>query len=142
MLVLAWIWGALHPAADAASGALSGVGDTAGASSGTPTAGGTIAQVSQVPVNNAATFRIPSSGDLGVLVHLSSGQFVAYDAICTHAGCTVEYNPSTKMLLCPCYGAAFDPAQQAAVVQGPTYQPLASVPIHVDDATGVITLSS
>ena len=30
-------------------------------------------------------------GDPAVLIGLPDGTFAAYDAICTHAGCTVEY---------------------------------------------------
>ena len=113
----------------------------------TPTVGGasnspTIAVASQVPVNSATSFTIPTNGDPGVLVHLPSGNFVAFDATCTHAGCPVEYDPSSKLLLCPCHGAAFDPARNAAVVQGPTDIPLTGVPIHVTSATGDITLSN
>ena len=119
------------------SGGNTGAGTTPGAAGGS----GTIAEVSQVPTNSAASFTVPSSGDPGVLVHLSGGNFVAYDAVCTHAGCTVQYDPSSKLLLCPCHGAAFDPAQNAAVVQGPAPTPLASVPVTVNQATGAITIS-
>jgi thiosulfate dehydrogenase [quinone] large subunit len=109
---------------------------------GTPQTPGVIAQVSQVPANSAAEFTLPSNGDPGVLVHLDNGKFVAYDAACTHAGCPVSYDPGSKLLLCPCHGAAFDPAKDAAVVQGPAQTPLTSVPIQVDKATGTISLSS
>lgn len=100
-----------------------------------------IATVSAVPVNSSANFTIPSSGDPGILVHLNNGQFVAFDALCTHAGCQVDYDPSSQMLLCPCHGAAFDPSKGAAVVNPPAPTPLASVSIHVDSATGAITLA-
>ncbi len=105
------------------------------------TGGTVIAHVSDVSVNSAVSFTIASNGDPGVLVHLSNNQFVAYDATCTHAGCPVDYDPSSKLLLCPCHGAAFDPAQGASVVQGPADTPLANVAIHVDSATGTITLA-
>jgi thiosulfate dehydrogenase [quinone] large subunit len=107
----------------------------------TPQAGSPIATASAVPPNSATSFTIPSNGDPGVLVHLDSGQFVAYDALCTHAGCQVDYDPSSKLLLCPCHGAAFDPAKGAAVVSLPAQTPLAPVSIHVDSATGAITLA-
>lgn len=108
----------------------------------TTTAGGSteIAQVGAVQPNNAVTFTIPSNGDPGVLVRLNNGKFVAFDATCTHAGCPVQYDPSSQHLLCPCHGAEFDPANAAAVVQGPTNIPLTSVPINVDNQTGAITL--
>ena len=105
------------------------------------TSAGAIAQVKAVPGNSSTTFTIPSSGDPGILVHLSNGQFVAYDATCTHAGCQVDYDPSQQLLVCPCHGAAFDPTKAAAVVQGPASTPLAPVSIHVDSATGAITLA-
>src|SRR6266849_1407848 len=101
----------------------------------------TIARVSAVPTNSAVNFTIPSNGDPGVLVHLNNGKFVAFDAICTHAGCPVQYDPSSKYLLCPCHGAVFDPANAAAVVEGPTNTPLSSVPINLDNATGTISTS-
>lgn len=126
----------------AAPTATAGAGDTATATTSTSAGGTQIATTSQVPANSSASFTLASNGDPGVLVHLSGGNFVAYDATCTHAGCPVQYDPSSKLLLCPCHGAAFDPAQGAAVVQGPADTPLASVPIHVDSATGAITTNS
>lgn len=115
---------------------------TAGGTAAPPSSGNVIAQVSAVPGNSAVNFTIPSSGDAGVLVHLDNGQFVAYDALCTHAGCQVDYDPSSKLLICPCHGAAFDPAKAAQVVNPPANTPLGSVSIHVDSATGAITLAS
>jgi len=109
--------------------------------SGTSGSSTTISQVSAVPTNSAVNFTIPSNGDPGVLIHLNNGKFVAFDATCTHAGCPVQYDPSSKYLLCPCHGAAFDPANAAAVVQGPANTPLTGVPISIDNATGTITTS-
>lgn len=102
---------------------------------------GTIAQVKAVPSNSATNFTIPSSGDPGILIHLDGGHFVAYDALCTHAGCQVDYDPSQQLIVCPCHGAAYDPAKAAAVVQGPAPTPLAPVSIRVDSATGAIILA-
>ena len=76
-----------------------------------------------------------------MIIRLHDGRYVAYDTVCTHAGCTVGYDRGSGYLICPCHGAAFDPANGAAVIAGPTDQPLASLPIHVDTATGRITLT-
>ena len=116
---------------------------TPGVGSGTTTGSGSsnaIAQVSAVPKNSAVTFTIPSNGDPGVLVHLNNDKFVCFDATCTHAGCPVQFDQTSSYLICPCHGAEFDPANNAAVVQGPTNTPLTSVPINVNNSTGAITL--
>jgi thiosulfate dehydrogenase [quinone] large subunit len=99
-----------------------------------------ITRVSDVPANSAASFTVPSSGDPGVVIHLSSGRFVAYDATCTHAGCPVQYDSGSQELYCPCHGAVFDPANQAAVLQGPAPTPLTAVTIAVQP-NGDIVLS-
>jgi thiosulfate dehydrogenase [quinone] large subunit len=67
------------------------------------------------------------------------GSVVAYDAVCTHAGCTVEYDPGSAMIFCPCHGAPFDPAHQARVTAGPTFTPLPAIAIHVDPKSGDVT---
>ena len=101
-----------------------------------------VARVSQLGSGRAVTFIDPLTGDPGVLLKLTDGSIVAFDAVCTHAGCTVEYDPSYRLLVCPCHGAAFDPTHDAQVVAGPTNQPLAAIPIHVDPTSGRITLSA
>lgn len=106
---------------------------------GTPTTGA-IAQVSKVQANSSVNFTIPSTNDPGILVRLNNGQFVAYDALCTHAGCAVDYDPDSHLLICPCHGGAFDPAKGGAAVQSPANVALASVAISVDNATGAIVL--
>jgi thiosulfate dehydrogenase [quinone] large subunit len=119
------------------SGTTSSSGST---TSSTPSASGVIAQESAVAPNSAVTFTIPSNGDPGVLIHLKNGKFVCYDATCTHAGCPVQFDPGSSLLICPCHGAEFDPANNASVVQGPAQTPLTSVPININNSTGAITL--
>ncbi len=143
--VIAWLGSTLHVlgGAGTASGVINtGTGSTSSTTgTGTATTSGptVIAKASSVPTNSAATFTLASNGDPGVLVHLNNGQFVAFDATCTHAGCPVSYDPTSQLLQCPCHGAAFDPSKNAAVVQGPAPTPLTSVPIQVNSSTGEIT---
>jgi thiosulfate dehydrogenase (quinone) large subunit len=82
-------------------------------------------------------FQDPKSGDPAVAVSLSAGNVVAFDAVCTHAGCQVSYDTSQRLLVCPCHGALFDPAHGAAVVSGPAPTPLPSIPIQVGSDGGV-----
>jgi thiosulfate dehydrogenase (quinone) large subunit len=107
-----------------------------------PPSGPLVARVSQLGSGRAVTFDDPITGDPGVIIKLRNGTFVAYDTVCTHAGCTVEYDRSSGYLICPCHGAAFDPANKAEAIAGPTNQPLASIPIHIDTASGRITLTA
>ncbi len=94
-----------------------------------PAAAGTrIGLASQVPVGGAATFTDPATGDPGLVLQLTKDQFVAYDAVCPHAGCTVGYSPGAKLIVCPCHGSEFDPAT-GAVVNPPAQRGL--TPIHV-----------
>ncbi len=92
------------------TGPTSGAGTTttsapAGATTTAPSAAGTrIGLASQVPVGGAATFTDPATGDPGLVFQLTKDQFVAYDAVCPHAGCTVGYSPGAKLIVCTCHG--------------------------------------
>lgn len=103
--------------------------------------GSVIAQISAVPPNSSTTFTLPASGAPGILVRLDNGQFVAFNATCTHAGCPVDYDPGLRDLVCPCHSAAFDPVHGAAVINGPAQIPLAGVPIIVDWNAGTVSLA-
>lgn len=103
--------------------------------------GQVIARIRDVPPNSATSFTIPTTSAPGILVHLGNRTFVAFQATCTHAGCPVDYDPALRDLVCPCHGAAFDPSQGAAVINGPAQIPLAAVPIVVDQNAGTVSLA-
>ncbi len=105
-------------------------------------AGQLIAKVADVEKKGSASFTVPRIGDPGLVVQLQDGSFAAFDAVCTHAGCTVSYVEHFKALVCPCHGAAFDPNNHGAVLQGPTLEPLTELPITVDGTTGRIYLKA
>ena len=66
--------------------------------------GTVLTTLSALPVGKAIGFTAPGVG-AAVLLRLANDSVVAYSRICTHAGCLVGYDPSSKILFCPCHGA-------------------------------------
>lgn len=110
-------------------------------STGAPSSskGTVLTTLSALPVGKAIGFTAPGMG-AAVLLRLANDSVVAYSRICTHAGCLVGYDPSSKILFCPCHGAEYDPSQGAQPIAGPTNTPLATIKVVVDQATGDIIL--
>lgn len=101
------------------------------------------ALASKGSVSFTVPFDAPSplpAGDPAVIVQRKDGSLVAFDAVCTHAGCTVEWDKRDHVLFCPCHDAIFDAENNAAVLDGPAPAPLASIPIVIDPASGRILL--
>lgn len=97
-----------------------------------------LGSTSQVPKNQAASFTIPSSGDPGIVIHTKTGEFVGYDAVCPHTGCTVGYLSTAQVIVCPCHGSQFQVANGDVIV-GPAPHGLAKVKI-VEGANGNLYL--
>lgn len=63
---------------------------------------------------------IDTARDTIVVIRSSSTAVIALSAICTHAGCALDFAP--PKLNCPCHGSQFD--EHGAVLQGPARSPL------------------
>jgi len=103
-----------------------------GASTNTTTAsvpsGTAIGAATQVPVGGSASFTDPKSGDPSLVIQYTSGTFVAFDAICPHAGCTVAYKSGSNIIACPCHGSEFNP-KTGAVLNGPATSGLTPITV-------------
>lgn len=53
----------------------------------------------------------------------------AISSICTHFGCTVQWDAESNKFNCPCHGSQYD--AQGRVVRGPAKRPLALLPVVV-----------
>ena len=109
-----------------------GPSTTAGAGATTTTAaapsGTAVGPASSVPVGGSAAFTVPANGDPGLVIQQTADDFVAFDAVCPHAGCTVAYQSAAKIIACPCHGSEFNP-RTGAVVRGPAATGLTPVQI-------------
>jgi thiosulfate dehydrogenase [quinone] large subunit len=108
-------------------------GSTTSTSVASHPSGTQIGPASDVPIGGAASFQDPASGDPALVLQHRAGQFVAFDAVCPHAGCTVQYQQSQDILVCPCHGSLFN-AATGAVEQGPAASGLR--PITISEADG------
>jgi Rieske Fe-S protein len=105
-----------------------GAAATAVGSQGHVPSGKAIGPARDVPVGQAATFTDPASGDPSIVIQPQAGNFVAFDAVCPHAGCTVSYDPTAKLIVCPCHGSEFS-ASTGAVELGPAATGLSRITI-------------
>jgi thiosulfate dehydrogenase [quinone] large subunit len=100
-----------------------------------PTTGGAskppgvrLGPASSVPVGGAASFTDPASGDPALAIQPQSGTFLAFDAVCPHAGCTVQYTTQGQLFVCPCHGSEFN-GRTGAVETGPAQSGLTPIAI-------------
>jgi nitrite reductase/ring-hydroxylating ferredoxin subunit len=75
-------------------------------------------------------FNYPSRNDPAVLVRSSEGEFTAYSRRCSHAGCSVEFDPPARCLRCPCHQGAYD-SRMGQVMLGPPRRPLDQIVLQV-----------
>lgn len=111
----------------------------------TPTASGSPAATTSPPTSSPPPASVPLAGldevqaqgknvtlaDGSELILVAAGKEVlGYSAVCTHASCTVGFDPQRRLIVCPCHGARYDPAT-GDVVRGPARFPLEPVSVEV-----------
>jgi thiosulfate dehydrogenase [quinone] large subunit len=90
---------------------------------GLPSGAVKLGAATQLPTGQAATYTDPGDGQPDIIIRRPNGSLVALSAVCTHAGCMVDYQGG--QIVCPCHGSVFD-AQTGAVITGPAVTPLAA----------------
>jgi len=99
-----------------------------------------VAKTGDIAAGKSLLFEYPTQDRSALLIHLPDGSFVAYDALCTHLGCTVHFDQvpvkgwenNPEQIFCPCHGAVFDP-KTANVLSGPPPRPLPKIKLEIDN---------
>jgi len=95
------------------------------------TGGGTaVASTADLPVGSSVAFTDPGSGAPALAIQPAPGDYRAFTAICSHAGCTVDYNKTQQRFVCPCHGSVFD-GSTGKVLSGPAPKGLTALPVDV-----------
>ncbi len=80
---------------------------------------------------------VDSSNDTIMVVRVSDTQVIALSAICTHAGCSMDYVAAQQLLDCACHGSQF--STDGKVLRGPANRSLRVYTATL--ANNVITVS-
>jgi len=85
------------------------------------------AKKEEVPSDGYKIF--PFGTEPGILIHLASGEYRSFSAVCTHLGCTVQYRSAEKDIWCACHNGIYD--LHGKNVSGPPPRPLAPYDVHL-----------
>ncbi|MFD0266465.1 Rieske (2Fe-2S) protein [Streptomyces sp. NPDC127106] len=121
--------------APAPAGSEAGAPQPAGSAAAPAPAGGgkALARTADIPVGGGKVFKDQKV----VVTQPTAGQFKAFSATCTHAGCSVASVKDGK-IVCPCHQSLFK-VSDGSVAGGPATSPLA--PARITVAGDSITLA-
>lgn len=103
-----------------------GGGDGGSGGGGEPSPGKELGAASEIPVGGGKVF----ADDKVVVTQPQKGEFKAFSAVCTHAGCLVS-NVADAAINCDCHGSRFS-AADGSVREPPATRALPAVGIEVD----------
>ena len=132
------------PSMGSGSGSGSSAGSGSGSDGGMTTCSGDVCLDLSAPENAAlqqvdGARIIEFNGSQILVVRTDTATFVAMSAVCTHAGCIVNYAPSAHDVACPCHGSLY--AMDGSVLRGPAELPLALYSTTFDDRAQIVTIS-
>jgi cytochrome b6-f complex iron-sulfur subunit len=73
------------------------------------------------------------------LCRLADGGFLAVSRSCTHLGCTVPWDDTTRRFACPCHASAYN--IRGEVISPPAPRPLDLYPIAIANKTVKVNIS-
>jgi cytochrome b6-f complex iron-sulfur subunit len=94
----------------------------------------TLKDAQKQPAGSVLMFKFGTAP--AMLIHHADGRWIALSAVCSHLGCTVQYEPLADRIHCACHGGVYN-AYTGANVSGPPPKPLTLFNVAVND-TGVV----
>lgn len=100
-----------------------------------------VGRADKLPVNQAVSFSYPDASSPCYALRMGQavpggvgpdGDIVAYSAMCTHMGCPVAYDGSTRTFKCGCHFSMFDPENGGQMVCGQATEDLPRVRLEYD----------
>jgi cytochrome b6-f complex iron-sulfur subunit len=89
-------------------------------------------KISEFKTNTGALLKFGTKP--AILVRTSDGEFKAFNAVCTHLECTVQYKADTSQMWCACHNGLYD--LSGTVVSGPPPRPLESFTVKLRGEPG------
>ena len=77
-------------------------------------------------------------GDKILVVQATDGNLHAISAVCTHLGCTVQYDEKLGHIRCPCHGSQY--GLDGHNIKGPAKRPLKRYGVRTENGLVVLTL--
>lgn len=96
----------------------------------------TLKDAEKLPEGSALMFKFGPRPSL--LIHHTDGSWVALDAVCTHLGCTVQYQPERNIIHCACHGGEYD-STTGKNISGPPPRPLRKYAVRQTPAGIVVS---
>ena len=89
-----------------------------------------IAQVSALVAGEGFNFKANDGTD-AILFKTKDEKVYALSRICTHEGCSVNFDLSQNKLICPCHGAEYE-SGEGNVLSGPTQRALKKITVKIE----------
>lgn len=103
-----------------------------------------LASIKEVTLDGAQT--LPENGVMvfkfgpfpAMLIHHQGNDWVAFNSVCSHLGCTVQYHPELNLIKCACHGGEYDP-HTGQNIAGPPPKPLTKYAVKVGQKSVTVT---
>jgi len=100
------------------------------ASSATAVTEVSLKDAQKLPAGSVLMFKFGTAP--AMLIHHLDGTWASLSAVCTHLGCTVQYEPQADRIHCACHGGVYN-AYTGANVSGPPPKPLKRFKVVVNE---------